>query len=399
MDIATEVSNLVSLFEENSSISLLDLISKTLETLKDDDFAVAGGMAFSLYAEPRATQDFDLVIVSSDLEKIKEKLKTNGFQEKDFYDFGKGKTKLDLHKFTLKNRELDIMVFPEISDWLLKSSKQKKLAGHEIKVISPEALVVIKLSSGRPKDFADIFALKDKIDWDTVKIKASDFGIYGDLADYLDYESKALERMKTKHETEKKESRSRLDKKLLDLFEEVTGSALNEYVGDNKVDNLAEELKRATEIELNMFAASLINSSVNSFLQSYATPQFEGFKTTISAIVERFRVMDDAERLDLFQKIEIMFKDLMTKNFAALGPETAELIASRYSKQMLQFFKDKNTDPQSATDTLYPHRRDINAKAEPVADTEPWQAKVQAKMQVADLTNDDQVDVLIANPY
>lgn len=183
------------------------------------------------------------------------------------------------------------------------------------------------------------------------------------------------------------------------MFLEFTGDNLNEFVGDNKVDNLADELKRSTEIELNMFAASLINTNVNSFMQSYTTPQFEGFKTTMGAIIERYRVMDDAEKLDLFQKIELMFKDLMTKNFAALGPETAELIASRYSKQMLQYFKDKNVDPQASTDTLYPHRRDINAKAEPVADTEPWQAKVTAKMAVADITNDGAIDVLVSNPY
>ena len=170
-------------------------------------------------------------------------------------------------------------------------------------------------------------------------------------------------------------------------------------MSDTKVDNLAEELKRSTEIELNMFAAGLLNTSFNSFMQSYTTPQFEGFKTVIGSIVDRFRVMDDAEKLDLFQKIELMFKELLTKNFGALGPEQAELIASRYSKQMIQFLKDKNTDPQSATDTLYPHRRDINGKAEPVGDTEPWQAKVQAKMQVADLTNDDAIDALILNPY
>lgn len=189
-----------------------------------------------------------------------------------------------------------------------------------------------------------------------------------------------------------------MDKNLIKIIEDVTGQSIVEFVGDNKIDNLADELKRATEIELNMFAASLINTNANSFMQNYSTPQFEGFKAIITGIVDRYRVMDDAEKLDLFQKIELMFKDLMTKNFAALGPETAEIIASRYSKQMLQFLKDKNVDPQAATDTLYPHKRELAPKADPCA-APTWQDKVTAKMASAEVDNDGVVDVLISNPY
>lgn len=195
---------------------------------------------------------------------------------------------------------------------------------------------------------------------------------------------------------------------LSSLFNGITGTELNEYVGDNKIDNLADELKRSAEIELKMFATSLLQTNLNLFLQAFVTPQFASFKTCIDAITDRYRVMDDQERLDLFQKMELMFKEIFINNFSALGPETAELIASRYAQQMVKHLKDNNKDPQQAIDLLYPHRRDINAKAEPVGDTIPnsipspdetWQAKVQAKMNMADLMNDKSTAVLVANPY
>jgi hypothetical protein len=189
-----------------------------------------------------------------------------------------------------------------------------------------------------------------------------------------------------------------INKNFSKIFEDVTGQTMNEFVGDSKIDNMVDELRRSTDIELKMFSASLINSNVNSFIQQYNTAQFEGFKEILGAIIDRYRVMDDAEKLDLFTKIELMFKDIMAQNFSALGQETAEIIASRYSKQMLQYLKSQNLDPQAATDTLYPHQRQLAAKADPCA-APSWQDKVQAKMASAEIDDVDVVDVMIANPY
>ena len=133
------------------------------------------------------------------------------------------------------------------------------------------------------------------------------------------------------------------------LFGELCGTkSLEEAIGDNKIDNLADDLKRATEIELGMFAASLMNSYANDFIQSFRTPQFEGFREAFSDVVARYRVMDGTEQGDLFQKIETMFKDIFVQRFSALGPEAAELMAQRYSGQMVDMLKalsiQANTD-------------------------------------------------------
>jgi hypothetical protein len=191
-----------------------------------------------------------------------------------------------------------------------------------------------------------------------------------------------------------------IDKKLKAIFEAATGKKFDEAVGDNKVDNLVSELTRCTEQELLMFSCSQMNGGAVAFQQQYSTPQFDGFKSVLASVVDRWRVMDDNEKLDLTQKIELLFKDLMIKNWGALGPETAELIASRYTKQMIDFLKKNNLDPQKPIDQLYPHRRDIAPKTDVVNATTPKDQTtpplVQANAKAAPISG---MQTLKANPY
>jgi hypothetical protein len=156
-----------------------------------------------------------------------------------------------------------------------------------------------------------------------------------------------------------------VDKNLAFLYEEILNKPLLEYVGDNKVDNLADELRRSTEVELAMFVGSVLNTQYKQFLNSYSTPQHDGFQRTISAVRDRYCVMDDQEKIDLSQKIETLWKDIMVKQYGALGADSAELVATRYAKQMISWLKRTEKDPQ---EMLYPHNRELAAKADP-ADT------------------------------
>lgn len=190
-----------------------------------------------------------------------------------------------------------------------------------------------------------------------------------------------------------------IDKKFKDIFKAATGKVFDEAIGDNKVDNLVSELKRCTDNELKMFTVSQLNSGVQSFQQQYSTPQFDGFKVVLTALVDRWRVMDDMEKQDLCQKIELTFKEIMTDNYSALGPETAELVASRYAKQMIDHLKANNKDPQKPIDLLYPHRREIAPKTDVVFSTIPDETTppLVKKVQAAKLV---QASALLkVNPY
>lgn len=119
----------------------------------------------------------------------------------------------------------------------------------------------------------------------------------------------------------------------------VQAPARNEAVGDNVVDNMMDELKRAVDVEMGQFVTSLLNSNVMKFLYAYTVPQYEGFQEALQVVVERYQVMDGTEQGDLFAKIDNLFKDMFVDKYAALGPEAAELVAKKYAMQMVNWLK------------------------------------------------------------
>ena len=193
-----------------------------------------------------------------------------------------------------------------------------------------------------------------------------------------------------------------MDKNLALLYGEMLNKPLLEYVGDNKVDNLADELRRSTEVELAMFVGSVLNTQYKQFMSSYSTPQHDGFQRTIAAIRDRYCVMDDQEKIDLAQKIETLWKDIMVKQYGALGADSAELVATRYAKQMISWFKEGAKDPQ---DMLYPHNRELAAKADPADATvvidvkkDSWLDGAKAAEEFAKETGLS-LDSLLKNPF
>jgi hypothetical protein len=145
--------------------------------------------------------------------------------------------------------------------------------------------------------------------------------------------------------------------------------SLVEQIGDNKVDNMVGDLARSTEIEIQMFVASLLNSNIKTFLRFYVVPQFEAFKTAVSDIQERYKVMDELERTDLLHKIESMWKDIFIRNFGILGPDAAEMMATRYAAQMIREIKIGLEDPLSTQEKLYPKAKELYPDGSP--ETQP----------------------------
>lgn len=123
---------------------------------------------------------------------------------------------------------------------------------------------------------------------------------------------------------------------------QLSGSrALAEAIGDNTVDNLIDELTRATSIELGQFVVGLLNVNVDNFSFAYNLPQHIGFKHALDAIVSRYRVMDGSEQGDVFSKVKIMFKDILVARYPDLGPDAAEITALKYANQMIGFLKSQ----------------------------------------------------------
>ena len=154
-------------------------------------------------------------------------------------------------------------------------------------------------------------------------------------------------------------------------------SELQEQGGDNKVDNMMDSLHRATEVEMMQFVAILLNASLEEFARAYIKPQFDGFGKAFDDIQERFRVMDDLEKQDLYHKIENMFKDIFMKNFNSLGPETSELMAVRYAGQFIKELKLGNQDPLNPMKSLYPKNPSLYPEADPAVANSDVESRAQ----------------------
>lgn len=161
-------------------------IFETLKKIKDNDFVLIGGYAVTSYTLPRFSVDCDIVLKDKEeLMEIGEKLIEIGYEKEEI-----DKTKLpyrgnfERYEKSLSNNfkvSIDILI-GEVSDrqtgisfsadWVFENSEIRRIKGKTIKeeiklkVATPDALSVMKISSGRINDIRDVFMLslyiKDK---------------------------------------------------------------------------------------------------------------------------------------------------------------------------------------------------------------------------------------------
>jgi len=133
---------------------------------KQIDYALAGGLAFSLYARPRATMDIDLVIKSDDWGKVLSVMRSLGYLESALpMTFLGGRVKM--RRLTrVEKGKTDLMV----ADFLLaQSGVVKKILservtreweGGKIWLVSRKGLVQLKKLRSSKQDKLDIEELK-----------------------------------------------------------------------------------------------------------------------------------------------------------------------------------------------------------------------------------------------
>jgi len=173
-------------------------IFKALKELKNGDFVIIGGYAVNTYVLPRFSVDCDLVIKDeNELKKIEKILLRMGYkkeklpQEASYSgNFSRYEKKLD-NNFAVS---MDILIGKVTdrmtgavftTDWIFENSGIKILKGKTIaeelkmRIINLDALLVMKIISGRSTDIRDVFMMfpyaKDKA-WIKSEIQArSDF--------------------------------------------------------------------------------------------------------------------------------------------------------------------------------------------------------------------------------
>lgn len=135
---------------------LVDFLEKT-----GVDYAVLGGIAVSVYSEPRMTQDIDLNIVlnMNDLKAFLEKSRKYGFRP----------IPPNIHKFVNETGVIPMRFFKRgvagkfdfiiaqnpIEFAGIKRARFKKILDVRVKIVAAEDLLLHKLLSDRPRDRED----------------------------------------------------------------------------------------------------------------------------------------------------------------------------------------------------------------------------------------------------
>ena len=164
-------------------IALKDFTKICLDLLSDQEIALGGGLALSIYSNPRLTQDVDLFIHAKDLDSIKSILLNNNFKELEHYQFGH----MNIFKFKYEDRELDLLYSSDtkFNNFLYDTAVSSP--DYKSKVLSVEGLILTKLTK-RLKDAADIESIishGNKIDKGIIKQWASELKLMNRIPDEL----------------------------------------------------------------------------------------------------------------------------------------------------------------------------------------------------------------------
>ena len=177
--------------------NLLNALDKILKVVSREHISVMfmGGIAVSLWGQPRTTYDIDAVIGISGSEADKFLLEAS----KQNFAYDKKKPVKIIQKsafitlaYPLKTHKIYIDLFlasDEYQKLALSRRKEINLSGRKIPVISAEDLILYKLLAGRTKDIDDvreIFASqKGKLDMKYIRKWADKLGVITFLNDEL----------------------------------------------------------------------------------------------------------------------------------------------------------------------------------------------------------------------
>lgn len=129
------------------------------------EYALCGGLAIAVYAQPRATVDIDLLVTDAMLPAMRALLKDLGYEiESGPMEFGGGATVI--HRFTKVDVDGDFLSV----DLLLKTPanapaweqiQRLQWNGQPLNVVSRDGLILLKMMRDSEQDRADIAALRE----------------------------------------------------------------------------------------------------------------------------------------------------------------------------------------------------------------------------------------------
>lgn len=146
-------------------MNALELELKTLVKFLSAEkikYVILGGIAVSIYGEPRLTADIDVNIIfnKKEITEFLGKARRRGFYPlspniKEIVDKA-GVIPLKFAKGKIKST-CDIIIAENILEYqAIKRARLKKLGTVKARVVSPEDLIIHKITSSRPRDIEDL---------------------------------------------------------------------------------------------------------------------------------------------------------------------------------------------------------------------------------------------------
>lgn len=170
----------------------IDLLVAVLERMSVE-YVVMGGLAVRAYAIPRATEDIDftLAIDRKRLPELYDALEEQNYSVPEPYRSGwvdqvKRMGLIKLKRY-VGDHSIDVDLFLAESAYQHEVLARRRIAdveGRRLWIASPEDLVLLKLVSGRPRDWievADVFFTQGELDVQYMRHWAAELGIVSEL--------------------------------------------------------------------------------------------------------------------------------------------------------------------------------------------------------------------------
>lgn len=126
------------------------------------DYVILGGVAVSIYGEPRFTSDIDVNIVmdKEDIDNFLKRAKIYGFHPlpSNIKEFVKktGVVPMSFSKGKVSGRCDFIIAENPLEYSGIKRGKWRKISSFKARFVSPEDLIIHKITSQRPRDIEDV---------------------------------------------------------------------------------------------------------------------------------------------------------------------------------------------------------------------------------------------------
>jgi aminoglycoside-2''-adenylyltransferase len=132
-------------------------------------YAICGGLAMSIHAQPRATIDIDVLAPPDAVEKIVDALAPHGFVRRERMPARLAEGAVVMHRLTKivagdpDVLSLDVIeVRPGATEDAWQTRTSAEWEGHSLTVVSRAGLIGLKRLRGSPQDIADIALLEGR---------------------------------------------------------------------------------------------------------------------------------------------------------------------------------------------------------------------------------------------